>query len=62
MFTGEDFIRTMGAAVREAQQDLLDHGLPICYQDETGNVVLRFPDGRIEIVKPAEPENMLTGE
>jgi hypothetical protein len=52
MFTGDQFITTMADAVKRAQQDLLDHGIPITYMEASGRIVRRFPDGHLEEVEP----------
>jgi hypothetical protein len=52
MFTGEQFISTMAEAVKRAQEKSLAAGVPICYIEESGRIVRRFPNGRLEEVEP----------
>jgi hypothetical protein len=62
MIDGKDWVRTMGAAVKAAQQDLLDHGIPITYRDTNGVIVRRFPDGRTEVVNGLLPDRLSAAE
>jgi hypothetical protein len=62
MIDGKDWVRTMDAAVKAAQQDLLDHGIPITYRDESGLIVRRYPDGRIDHVQPLLPAKVIAAE
>jgi hypothetical protein len=52
MFTGDDFIRTMNAAVKKAQEASLKNGVPICYMELGGRIVQRWPNGRLTAVEP----------
>jgi hypothetical protein len=52
MFTGDQFVSTMAAAVKRAQDESLAAGVPICYMEESGRIVRRFPDGHLEVVEP----------
>jgi hypothetical protein len=62
MFSGEQFVTTMVNAVKLAQQDLYDHGLPITYVEATGRIVRRYPDGRLEEIEPIFKKAPLAAE
>jgi hypothetical protein len=52
MITGEQFVSTMAAAVKRAQDESLAAGVPITYREPGGRIVRRYPDGRLEEVEP----------
>jgi hypothetical protein len=62
MFTGDQFISTMAAAVKRAQDESLAAGVPITYREPGGRIVRRYPDGRLEEVQPYFKSTALVAE